>query len=53
MLIANDVAFGFLNSLDPKFKLADRIFSNIRSGILKVSLSSAALVESIGPSFER
>jgi predicted nucleic acid-binding protein len=44
-LIENDVTFAFLNSLDPKFKLADRIFSNIRTGILKVSLSSVALVE--------
>jgi predicted nucleic acid-binding protein len=44
-LIENDVTFAFLNSLDPKFKLADRIFNKIRSGVLKVSLSSVALVE--------
>jgi predicted nucleic acid-binding protein len=31
--------------LDPKFKSADRIFAKIRSGVLKVSLSSVALVE--------
>ncbi len=44
-LIENDVVFGFLNSLDPKFKSVDRIFTKIRSGSLKVSLSSVALVE--------
>jgi predicted nucleic acid-binding protein len=44
-LIENDVTFAFLNSLDPKFKSADRIFNKIRSGALKVSLSSVALVE--------
>ncbi len=44
-LIENDVTFAFLNSLDPKFKSADRIFGKIRSGALKVSLSSVALVE--------
>lgn len=44
-LIENDVVFGFLNSSDPRFKLADRIFTKIRSGSLRVSLSSIALVE--------
>jgi predicted nucleic acid-binding protein len=44
-LIENDVTFAFLNGLDPKFKSADRVFNKIRSGILKVSLSSVALVE--------
>jgi AbrB family looped-hinge helix DNA binding protein len=40
-LIENDVTFAFLNSLEPKFKLADRIFNKIRSSVLKVSLSGA------------
>ena len=44
-LIENDVTFAFLNEADPKFKSADRIFRRIRSGSLKVSLSSVALVE--------
>ena len=44
-LIENDVTFAFLNSLDSKFKSADRVFTKIRSGSLKVSLSSVALVE--------
>jgi predicted nucleic acid-binding protein len=44
-LIENDVIFAFLNSLDPRFRSADRIFTKIRSGSLKVSLSSVALVE--------
>jgi len=44
-LIENDVIFAFLNSLDPKFKPAERIFNKIGSGQLKVSVSSVALVE--------
>jgi len=44
-LIENDVTFAFLNRSDAKFKSADRIFNKIRSGALKVSLSSVALVE--------
>lgn len=44
-VIENDVIFAFLNKLDPKFKTADRVFNKIKSGSLRVSISSVALVE--------
>ena len=44
-LLDNDVIFAFLNKFDPRFNVADRIFGRIKSGSLKVSISSVALVE--------
>lgn len=44
-LIENDVIFAYLNEFDPSFSVAERVFSKLSSGSIKVSISSAALVE--------
>jgi predicted nucleic acid-binding protein len=44
-LIENDVIFAYLNTFDPKFGIADRIFRRIKGGSLSVSISSVALME--------
>jgi predicted nucleic acid-binding protein len=44
-LIENDVIFAYLNEADPNFDSAERIFSRLNSGSLRVSVSSVALVE--------
>jgi predicted nucleic acid-binding protein len=41
----NDVIFAYLNELDPNFSVAERLFNKLSSGSIKVSISSAALVE--------
>ncbi len=44
-VIENDTIFAYLNELDPKFKVAERVFNRLKAGTLKASISSVALVE--------
>jgi len=44
-LIETDLIFAYLNTFDPKFKIADRIFRKIKAGSLKASISSVTLLE--------
>jgi predicted nucleic acid-binding protein len=37
--------FAYLNERDPKFSVAERIFSKLNQGSIKISISSVALVE--------
>jgi predicted nucleic acid-binding protein len=44
-LIENDLIFAYLNELDPNFKVAEKTFRKLDSGAIRVSISSAALIE--------
>lgn len=44
-LLENDVVFAFLNRNDSNHKIAERIFSKLEKGTLRVELSSVSLVE--------
>jgi predicted nucleic acid-binding protein len=44
-LVENDVVFAYLNERDPNFSVAERIFSKLNQGSIKISISSVALVE--------
>ena len=44
-LIENDLIFAYLNEFDPNFKVAEKTFRKLGSGAIRVSISSAALIE--------
>jgi len=44
-LLENDVIFAFLNEYDPNHTVAEKIFQKIRSGDVRVVISSVSLIE--------